>query len=128
MIAKPGSEFAYDKRPLVRLNIAVVVEEKDRLENGSSGAGGRLYYANFITEENWQQQADEALRQALLNLHSIAAKAGEMPVILGSGWPGVLLHEAVGHGLEGDFNQKKIWRAKSPPFFSRNRLKVKMAL
>ncbi len=97
-----------DERPLVRINISVVVEENNRMESGSSGKGGRNKYSNFILKDDWQKQADEALRQALVNLTSVEVRAGEMPVILGSGWPGVLLHEAVGHGLEGDFNRKKI--------------------
>lgn len=96
-----------DIRPLVRLNISVVVEENGRMERGSHGAGGRASYANFISVEKWQAGADEALRQALVNLKSVAVPAGEMDVVLGPGWPGVLLHEAIGHGLEGDFNRKK---------------------
>jgi TldD protein len=77
------------------------------MESGSSGAGGRLAYQRFIDPTNWKAQVDEALRQALVNLDSVPAPAGEMPVVLGPGWPGVMLHEAVGHGLEGDFNRKK---------------------
>lgn len=76
------------------------------MESGSSGAGGRMAYEHYINEKAWQAQADEALRQALVNLEAIDAPAGEMPVVLGPGWCGVLLHEAVGHGLEGDFNRK----------------------
>jgi len=98
---------AADIRPLVRINVSVVVEQDGRMENGSFGAGGRAEYANWITPENWQNIADEALRQAIVNLDSVPAPAGEMAVVLGPGWPGVLLHEAVGHGLEGDFNRKK---------------------
>jgi TldD protein len=106
-IVRPGGERRRDIRPLVRLNVSVVVGEGDRQESGSDGAGGRLGYAQFIDPENWQQQTDEALRQALINLESIPAPAGEMNVVLGPGWPGILLHEAIGHGLEGDFNRKK---------------------
>jgi TldD protein len=95
-----------DIRPLVRLNIAVMVERNGRMESGSFGAGGRKSYHHYIDREFWQKQADEALRQALVNLESTPAPAGEMPVVLGPGWPGILLHEAIGHGLEGDFNRK----------------------
>jgi TldD protein len=84
----------------------VVVGEGDRQETGHSGRGGRAGYAQWLAPENWQQQVDNALRQALTNLESIPAPAGEMDVVLGPGWPGILLHEAVGHGLEGDFNRK----------------------
>ncbi len=96
-----------DIRPLVRLNVTVVVADGDRMEVGSHGVGGRAGYETWIKETNWKAQVDEALRQALVNLGAVPAPAGEMPVVLGSGWPGVLLHEAVGHGLEGDFNRKK---------------------
>jgi TldD protein len=96
-----------DIRPLVRLNVSLVAGEGERQETGSYGAGGRASYEGWITAENWQAQVDEALRQALVNLRSEPAPAGEMTVVLGPGWPGVLLHEAVGHGLEGDFNRKK---------------------
>src|SRR3546814_7469804 len=77
------------------------------MESGSYGAGGRRGYEMYIDAAHWQGAVDEALRQALLKLDSVAAPAGEMPVVLGPGWPGVMLHEAVGHGLEGDFNRKK---------------------
>ncbi len=97
-----------DIRPLVRLNISVIVEEKGRMERGSYGAGGREPYKIYASPEHWKMQADESLRQALVNLKSIPAPAGEMDVVLGPGWPGVMLHEAVGHGLEGDFNRKKV--------------------
>lgn len=96
-----------DIRPLTRLNISVIVESNGRRENGSYGLGGRAGVAEYITEESWKHAADDALRQALVNLESVPAKGGQMPVVLGAGWPGVLLHEAVGHGLEGDFNRKK---------------------
>ena len=96
-----------DIRPLVRLNISVVVEENGRMETGSHGAGARTAYAGYIEEAKWKAQADTALTMALTNLESRPAPAGEMPVIIGNAWCGVLLHEAVGHGLEGDFNRKK---------------------
>jgi TldD protein len=96
-----------DIRPLVRVNVSVVAGDGDRQESGSYGFGGREGYERFITSESWQRAADEAVRQALVNLTSVPAPAGEMDVVLGPGWPGVMLHEAVGHGLEGDFNRKK---------------------
>src|SRR6195952_2752473 len=96
-----------DVRPMTRINISVMVGDGDRQESGSYGTGGRVGFADFITEENWHFGADEALRQALVNLDAMDAPAGTMDVVLGSGWPGVMLHEAVGHGLEGDFNRKK---------------------
>jgi TldD protein len=106
-ILRAGGERAADVRPLVRLNVAVVVGEGDRMERGSFGGGGRITYETLIEPDYWRESVDEALRQALVNLDSVAAPAGEMPVVLGPGWPGVLLHEAIGHGLEGDFNRKK---------------------
>jgi len=106
-IIRPGGHVASDVRPLVRINVSVVAGEGDRMESGSNGAGGRALYDQWVTAENWQRIADEALRQAIVNLDSVPAPAGEMTVVLGPGWPGVLLHEAVGHGLEGDFNRKK---------------------
>ena len=96
-----------DLRPLVRLNVAVVVEQDGRRETGGHGTGGRFGYSRLLTPETWRAGVDEALRQALVNLESRPAPAGEMEVVLGSGWPGILLHEAIGHGLEGDFNRKK---------------------
>ncbi|MBX3509548.1 MAG: metalloprotease TldD, partial [Parvibaculum sp.] len=96
-----------DIRPLVRLNVSIVAGEGDRQETGSFGVGGRMGYDVFIDPVRWQGQVDEALRQALVNLESVPAPAGEMDVVLGPGWPGILLHEAIGHGLEGDFNRKK---------------------
>ena len=96
-----------DLRPLVRLNVSVVVEHDGRRETGNHGLGGRFAYDRITTPEVWRAAVDEALRQALVNLGSVAAPAGEMPVVLGPGWPGILLHEAIGHGLEGDFNRKK---------------------
>lgn len=106
-IMRSGGFITGDIRPLVRLNISVIVEKNGRMERGSYGMGGRESYAEFIAEGSWQNAADETLRQALVNLESIPAPAGEMEVVLGCGWPGILLHEAVGHGLEGDFNRKK---------------------
>ncbi len=96
-----------DIRPMVRLNVSVVVGDGDRQETGSHGTGGRTGYLGYIDPQAWQGQVDEALRQALVNLESVDAPAGEMTVVLGPGWPGILLHEAIGHGLEGDFNRKK---------------------
>ena len=96
-----------DIRPLVRLGVSVVVGEGDRMETGSSGSGGRMAYDRYLDPAHWKKEVDEALRQALVNLGAVPAPAGEMIVVLGSGWPGVMLHEAVGHGLEGDFNRKK---------------------
>jgi len=98
---------AADIRPLVRLNVTVLCSDGSRLETGSHGLGGRVGYDGVIAEEVWKTCVDEALRQALVNLDSIDAPAGEMEVVCGAGWPGVLLHEAIGHGLEGDFNRKK---------------------
>ncbi|MEM8770189.1 MAG: metalloprotease TldD [Pseudomonadota bacterium] len=106
-IMRPGGEIIRDFRPLVRLNVSVTAGEGDRQETGSHGAGGREGYARFIAADAWRGQVDEALRQALVNLEAEAAPAGEMEVVLGPGWTGVLLHEAVGHGLEGDFNRKE---------------------
>ncbi|WP_436323010.1 metalloprotease TldD [Vibrio cidicii] len=110
LVAATDGTYAGDVRPLVRLSISVLAEKGDRRERGSSGGGGRFGYDFFIGEEDGVQRAfhfaDEAIRMALVNLEADAAPAGTMPVVLGSGWPGVLLHEAVGHGLEGDFNRK----------------------
>jgi TldD protein len=106
-ILRPGADLVADVRPLVRLNVSVVAGQGDRQESGSSGAGGRLNYDSFIDPARWQAEVDEAIRQASVNLESIPAPAGEMEVVLGPGWPGILLHEAIGHGLEGDFNRKK---------------------
>ena len=97
---------ARDLRPLVRLNVSIVAEANGRRETGSFGFGGRYLYDDLFDEGRWMRAIDEAVRQALVNLDSIAAPAGEQTVLLGPGWPGVLLHEAVGHGLEGDFNRK----------------------
>lgn len=96
-----------DVRPMVRLSINVIAGTDDRQESGSFGCGGREGFQRFITPENWQGGVDDALRQALVNLEAVPAPAGTFDVVLGPGWPGILLHEAVGHGLEGDFNRKK---------------------
>ncbi len=106
-IIRADGRRAADIRPLVRLNVSVVVGVGDRMETGTHGVGGRAAYDTWITPDEWHNQVDEALRQALVNLESVPAPAGEMPVVLGPGWPGILLHEAIGHGLEGDFNRKK---------------------
>ena len=97
-----------DIRPLARLNVSITVERDGRRESGSSGAGGRAAFDAWIRPDSWRGQVDEALRMALVNLDAVACPAGEMEVVLGPGWNGVLLHEAVGHGLEGDFNRKGI--------------------
>ena len=101
-----GARYA-EARPLVRFNVSVIVEENGRRESGSFGTGGRLPYDGFIAPDAWRKGAEEALRIALVNLEAEDAPAGAMEVALGAGWPGILLHEAVGHGLEGDFNRKK---------------------
>ncbi|MFQ1022669.1 metalloprotease TldD [Avibacterium paragallinarum] len=111
LIAATDGTLAADIRPLVRLSISVLVEEKGKRERGSAGCGGRFGLDWFFEVENGEMRAvafaKEAVRQALVNLNAIPAPAGLMPVVLGAGWPGVLLHEAVGHGLEGDFNRKE---------------------
>lgn len=111
LVAATDGTFAGDVRPLVRLSISVLAQKGERRERGSAGGGGRYGYDFFLSTEEGQQvaynYADEAIRQALVNLEAIDAPAGMMPVVLGAGWPGVLLHEAVGHGLEGDFNRKE---------------------
>ncbi len=105
VITQDGT-FAADVRPLVRLNVRVIVEQEGRREQGSAGGGGRGAYDLVATPDTFRAYTEEAVRQALLNLEAVDAPAGTMPVVLGPGWPGVLLHEAVGHGLEGDFNRK----------------------
>ena len=97
---------ASDVRPLVRLNVQIVAEQDGRRETGYHGLGGRYLYDSLFDDAQWNRAIDIALAQAITNLDSVAAPAGEMEVVLGPGWPGVLLHEAVGHGLEGDFNRK----------------------
>jgi TldD protein len=106
MVAVSDGTLAADVRPLVRCNVTVTVEQDGRREQASSGGGGRSDYAFFIEQDRAQGYAREAVRQALVNLEAVAAPAGSMPVVLGPGWPGILLHEAIGHGLEGDFNRK----------------------
>ncbi|CAM3870990.1 metalloprotease TldD [Vibrio aquimaris] len=111
LVAATDGTYAGDIRPLVRLSISVLAQRGERRERGSAGGGGRFNYDFFLTQEQGSkvayQYADEAIRMALVNLEADAAPAGAMPVVLGAGWPGVLLHEAVGHGLEGDFNRKE---------------------
>ena len=106
-VMRPGGEHAADIRPLVRLNVTVVVEKDGRKETGTYGMGGRVAYDRYLDPATWHAVVEEAIRQALVNLESVPAPAGEMTVVLGPGWPGILLHEAIGHGLEGDFNRKK---------------------
>jgi TldD protein len=106
LVARSDGVLAADVRPLVRLNVQVIVEQNGRRESGYAGMGGRYSYTELFADGKPEDLAREALRQALVNLDAIDAPAGVMPVVLGSGWPGVLLHEAVGHGLEGDFNRK----------------------
>jgi TldD protein len=106
-IMRADGRTARDIRPLVRMNVSVVVGDGDRQESGSYGMGGRKSFEEFLAEGSWKHAADEALRQALVNLEAIPAPAGTFDIVLANGWPGVMLHEAVGHGLEGDFNRKK---------------------
>jgi TldD protein len=106
-ILRADGEVYRDIRPLVRVNVSVVAGDGDRQETGSYGYGGRETYQRFIEQGSWRSAADDAVRQALVNLEAVPAPAGEMDVVLGAGWPGVMLHEAVGHGLEGDFNRKQ---------------------
>ena len=105
-IVRADGFVATDVRPLVRLNVSIVAEQNGRRETGSYGIGGRYLYNDLFEPATYNRAIDEALSQALVNLESIAAPAGEMTVLLGNGWPGILLHEAIGHGLEGDFNRK----------------------
>lgn len=107
LIMNAQGKLTADVRPLVRLNIQVIAEQHGRREAGSAGGGGRYDYRYFTQENRAEHYVAEAVRQAMTNLEAIPAPAGTMPVVLGPGWPGVLLHEAVGHGLEGDFNRKK---------------------
>jgi TldD protein len=106
LVAAADGSLAGDVRPLVRLSVTVIAEQNGRREQGSDGGGGRFDYEQLVRENGWQKFADQAVRQALVNLEAGDAPAGTMTVVLGPGWPGVLLHEAVGHGLEGDFNRK----------------------
>ena len=106
-IVRADGTRVQDARPMVRLNVSVVVGDGDKQETGSYGTGGREGFERFITTDTWQYAIDEAVRQALVNLSAVPAPAGTFDIVLGPGWPGILLHEAVGHGLEGDFNRKK---------------------
>ncbi|MBT8061343.1 MAG: metalloprotease TldD [Gammaproteobacteria bacterium] len=106
LVAAADGSLAGDVRPLVRLSVTVIAEQDGRREQGNDGGGGRFDYLELVRDNAWQRFADEAVRQALVNLEARDAPAGTMTVVLGPGWPGVLLHEAVGHGLEGDFNRK----------------------
>ncbi len=106
-IMRPDGSTITDRRPLIRFTVSIVAADGSRLESGSHSRGGRAGYSKYLSEENWTESVHEALRQAKVNLRSEPAPAGEMDVVLGPGWPGILLHEAVGHGLEGDFNRKK---------------------
>ena len=106
LIARGDGLMTADVRPLVRMNVSVIVEQNGRREQGSAGGGGRYDYGYFLTDDCARGYALEAVRQAIVNLDSVDTPAGEMTVVLGAGWPGILLHEAIGHGLEGDFNRK----------------------
>ena len=105
-ILRGDGQILSDIRPLVRLNVSVTVEKNGKRESASNGAGGRAAFEEWIKPENWKAQVDEAIRQALVNIEAIDCPAGEMDVVMGAGWPGVLLHEAIGHGFEGDFHRK----------------------
>ena len=107
LILNAQGNFFADIRPLIRLDVRVIAEKNQIRETGYAGGGGRYKYSYFLEENRWEQYTNEAVHQALLNLDAIPAPAGTLPVVLGPGWPGILLHEAVGHGLEGDFNRKK---------------------
>ncbi len=107
MVVNSDGRIAADRQPLCRLNVSVIAEDGGNRQTGTFGGGGRVEWGFFLEDERWRQYAREAARQALINLEAVDAPAGEMVVVLGPGWPGVLLHEAVGHGLEGDFNRKK---------------------
>ena len=106
-IIRSGGETITDIRPLIRFNVSVMLEKNGRKETGVYGIGGRQSYDSYLKEDNWKNVCDEALRIASVNLESKPAPAGEMKVVLGPGWPAILIHEAIGHGLEGDFNRKK---------------------
>ncbi len=106
-ILRSGGYSVADIRPMVRMTVSLILGEGDRQESGSESGGGRVSYDTYLKPESWQGLVDEAIRAAAVNLGAVAAPAGEMPVVLGPGWTGVMLHEAVGHGLEGDFNRKK---------------------
>lgn len=106
VILRPDGQMVTDVRPMTRVNVSVIVEQNGRRESGTAGGGGRLGLDGLISPKDWQAKTQEALRVALVNLEAVPAPAGAMEVVLGPGWPGILLHEAVGHGLEGDFNRK----------------------
>ena len=106
VILRPDGTHVSDIRPMTRVNVSVIVEKDGRRESGSAGGGGRIGLDGLLDPADWQAKVHEALRIALVNLEAVAAPAGPMEVVLGPGWPGILLHEAVGHGLEGDFNRK----------------------
>ncbi|MBI4240849.1 MAG: metalloprotease TldD, partial [Candidatus Rokubacteria bacterium] len=108
LIAQASGWTVGDVRPLTRLSITVIAEEHGRRELGNFGGGGRVAFDFFLEEERWLRYCREAVRQTLLKLTAVEAPAGTLTVVLGPGWPGILLHEAVGHGLEGDFNRKKV--------------------
>jgi len=106
-IIRSGGEVLTDVRPLIRFNVSVMLEKDGKKETGVYGIGGRQSYDEYLKNDNWKKVCDEAFRIASVNLESKPAPAGEMKVVLGSGWPAILIHEAIGHGLEGDFNRKK---------------------
>ncbi|TKZ21820.1 metalloprotease TldD [Shimia litoralis] len=106
VILRPDGQQVTDTRPMTRVNVSVIVEQDGRRETGTAGGGGRLGLDGLLAASDWQAKVREALRVALINLEAVPAPAGPMQVVLGPGWPGILLHEAVGHGLEGDFNRK----------------------
>jgi TldD protein len=106
VILRPDGQVITDTRPMTRVNVSVIVEENGRRESGSAGGGGRVGLDGLLDPADWQAKTREALRVATVNLSAVPAPAGPMEVVLGPGWPGILLHEAVGHGLEGDFNRK----------------------
>ncbi|MCH7898824.1 MAG: metalloprotease TldD, partial [Proteobacteria bacterium] len=106
LVAASDGTLAADIRPLVRLNVSVILEDKGRREQGYAGGGARADLEYFVNGDRPIEYAREAVRQAIVQLEAVPAPAGTMPVVLGAGWPGILLHEAVGHGLEGDFNRK----------------------
>ena len=106
-ILRPEERILNDIRPMVRIYVSVLIEDNGRIESGSSGSGGRFNLLELMSEKVWKKHVDEAIRIAKVNLKAKPAPAGIMDIVLGSGWPGVMLHEAVGHGLEGDFNRKK---------------------
>ena len=106
VILRPDGSETSDNRPMTRVNVSVIVEHNGLRESGSAGGGGRIGLDGLLDPSDWQAKAQEALRVALVNLEAEPAPAGVMDVVLGPGWPGILLHEAIGHGLEGDFNRK----------------------